>query len=323
MASMTKTIVRPVVEEDLCDTASGDTDDVCSLCSWTTDQGDFMENEAHARNGAQHNVNAAAWGVGQDCMTMPHPQGMPGGCMPVCVGYVPMPMCYVVMPVDNTHSEQWPVHPPRQWGESNSQPPGTWSKPHASASTGRGAPRAKNSRESIPIASHGFKSTGGKKDDFSGLDPGNTGATTIILRNLPVKCTCNMLMQLLDDEGFYGDYNFVHLPIDFQTKVGLGYAIVNLVRHSVALQVVKHFQGFTRWPVPSDSVCEVAWNAPHQGLATHIDRYRNSPLMHPRVPDSYRPVLLENGVRVAFPAPTSRIRAPRIRHQKVCAAVEA
>jgi hypothetical protein len=130
-----------------------------------------------------------------------------------------------------------------------------------------------------------------------------------------------MLLKILDDEHFSGAYNFVHLPIDFQTKVGLGYALVNMVSHSEALRAQEHFGGFANWPCPSGNVCQVAWNSVHQGIAVHIDRYRNSPLMHESVPESYRPALFENGVRVAFPVPTTRrIRPPRIRHQKTGAA---
>jgi len=103
----------------------------------------------------------------------------------------------------------------------------------------------------------------------------------------------------------------------------LGYALLNLVSHDVALSVQKHFNGFANWPCGNENVCEVAWNSPHQGLETHIERYRNSPLMHASVPESYRPVLFANGVRKPFPAPTSRIRAPRIRHQKAGAQLDA
>ena len=27
-------------------------------------------------------------------------------------------------------------------------------------------------------------------------------------------------------------------------------------------------------------VCRVTWSGPHQGLAAHVERYRNSPVMH-------------------------------------------
>jgi len=125
-----------------------------------------------------------------------------------------------------------------------------------------------------------------------------------------------MFLQTLDDQGFSGMYNFVHVPTAFETKLGLGYALVNLETHEVAVSVLEHFEGFSNWSCSSDNLCEVDWNSPHQGLETHVERYRNSPLMHSSIPEAFRPVMFKNGVRVEFPAPTTRIRAPRIRHQK-------
>ena len=65
------------------------------------------------------------------------------------------------------------------------------------------------------------------------------------------------------------------------------------------------FDGFKRWSLPSAKaktaesalfsgslgdgslqllepreVCRVSWSGPHQGLAAHVERYRNSPVMH-------------------------------------------
>merc|ERR1712187_1092030 len=69
--------------------------------------------------------------------------------------------------------------------------------------------------------------------------------------------------------------------------------------------------GYTNWAFDSSKVCEVCWSEPLQGLETHCDRYRNSPVMHELVPDEFRPVLFDQGVRIPFPAPTKRIRPPR------------
>merc|ERR1740123_2226645 len=40
--------------------------------------------------------------------------------------------------------------------------------------------------------------------------------TTVMLRNLPNDYTRDMLLALLDKEGFQGKYNFVYLPMDFK-----------------------------------------------------------------------------------------------------------
>jgi hypothetical protein len=83
--------------------------------------------------------------------------------------------------------------------------------------------------------------------------------TTLIIRNIPVDHSREMLLQLLNDEGFFGTYDFVHLPIDFQSKAGLGYAIVNMVSHSLALRAQQHFDRFSGWPFSLDKRCEVSW----------------------------------------------------------------
>lgn len=137
--------------------------------------------------------------------------------------------------------------------------------------------------------------------------------TTVMFRNVPNDYTRSMFMAMLDDEGFFGKFDFVYLPIDFSSKSGFGYAFINLVDPRVAECFRVHFDGFSRWTIPSHKVAEVTWSNPSQGLATHIERYRNSPVMHEAVPDEFRPVMLEGGQRVPFPPPTKAIKMPRIR----------
>merc|ERR1711865_71137 len=136
---------------------------------------------------------------------------------------------------------------------------------------------------------------------------------TLMLRNLPNNYTRAMLLSLLDAEGFSGQYDFVYLPIDFKSHASLGYAFVNLSTTKAAERCWKEFEGFNKWVVPSSKVCSVNWSTPFQGLDSHVERYRNSPVMHEHVPDEYKPMLLSDGNRLPFPPPTKKIRAPRIR----------
>lgn len=136
---------------------------------------------------------------------------------------------------------------------------------------------------------------------------------TLMLRNLPNNYTRVMLLSLLDSEGFVGQYDFVYLPIDFKSHASLGYAFVNLSSTQAAERCWKVFEGFNKWVVPSSKVCSVNWSTPFQGLDAHVERYRNSPVMHEHVPDEYKPMLLADGKRLPFPPPTKKIRAPRIR----------
>jgi len=151
----------------------------------------------------------------------------------------------------------------------------------------------------------------------SGMQTGEEHNTTVILRNLPNNYTRTMLLDLLHSEGFGLAYDFVYIPIDFSTQAGLGYAFVNLVSASDALTFWAHFEGFQRWSVPSEKVCTLNWSAPIQGLASHVERYRNSPVMHEAMPDEWKPALFFGGERVIFPAPTKIIKAPKMRSAKV------
>lgn len=144
-------------------------------------------------------------------------------------------------------------------------------------------------------------------DDFSDQ------YTTVMLRNLPNKYTRAMLLDMLNTEGFYSKFSFVYLPIDFKTHAGLGYAFVDLTSPSEAQRLRQHFEGFSRWVLTSDKVCTVSWSHPEQqGHAAHVERYRNSPVMHDSVPEDWKPALFVNGRHVPFPVPTRKIRPPRL-----------
>jgi len=140
--------------------------------------------------------------------------------------------------------------------------------------------------------------------------------TTVMLRNLPNNYSRAMVLAMLNDEGFGCLFDFLYLPIDFKSRACLGYAFVNLVSPEAALALWKRFDGFSNWMLPSRKVCSVCWSGPHQGLEAHIERYRNSPVMHASIPDEYKPVVFADGVRIVFPPPTKAPRAPRIRNQK-------
>lgn len=141
--------------------------------------------------------------------------------------------------------------------------------------------------------------------------------TTLMLRNLPLECSRSVLISLLNALGFAGRYDFVYMPMDFSKGCSLGYAFVNVCspRDATCLRCI--FEGFSQWPTLSEKVCEVVWSEPHQGVAALVERYRNSPVMHPSVPDEWKPAVYVGGTRGAFPAPTRTLKAPkasRVRH---------
>eukprot|EP00440_Ansanella_granifera_P052560 gb/GFBE01056990.1/.p1 GENE.gb/GFBE01056990.1/~~gb/GFBE01056990.1/.p1 ORF type:complete len:404 (+),score=107.01 gb/GFBE01056990.1/:1-1212(+) len=140
--------------------------------------------------------------------------------------------------------------------------------------------------------------------------------TTVMMRNLPNNYTREMLLEMLDGEGFFARYDFLYLPMDFDRHANLGYAFVNLVDGEAASDFWKVFDGFSRWMLPTSKVCQVSWSGPHQGRQAHVDRYKNSPVMHFSVPDEFKPMLFQSGIRQPFPPPSRKLRPPNMRPQK-------
>jgi hypothetical protein len=145
------------------------------------------------------------------------------------------------------------------------------------------------------------------KQDFSSKQFGNT---TVMLRNLPNDYTRDMLVELLAFKGLDGQYDFLYLPFDFKKRAGLGYAFMNLVTPEDAMRAMESLQGFSTWKLPSHKVLQVSWSKPLQGLQANIERYRNSSVMHPDVPDHFKPLLFVDGVSAPFPPATRPLQPP-------------
>jgi len=140
--------------------------------------------------------------------------------------------------------------------------------------------------------------------------------TSVMMRNLPNNLTRDMLLDMLRSEGYDGCFDFVYLPIDFQSNSGLGYAFINLTTHDVAVRFCDHFTGFNHWSLASEKVCHVTWSDSLQGREAHIERYRNSPVMHESVPEDHKPLIFAGLDLETFPGPTKKLRAPRRWHRR-------
>lgn len=150
-------------------------------------------------------------------------------------------------------------------------------------------------------------------DDMSdvGADP-----STVIVRNLSREINRASVLQCLDENGFGGCYDFIYCPLDYCTRKGFGYVMLNFMSSADAFRFRNKFHQFDgSWPEGTPArtgVLEVVWSrgVDRQGLQANIDRYRNSPVMHSIVPDDFKPVLLSCGTRIPFPRPTEKLEAP-------------
>jgi RNA recognition motif-containing protein len=131
------------------------------------------------------------------------------------------------------------------------------------------------------------------------------------VKNLPEGCTHDELRRILDDLGFGGLYNFVYVPFDFKKSIRFRYGFVNFEQHEQATKAMAVLDGFSGWAVSGEEGCEVEWSGAQQTLHALVERYRNSPVMHCSVPDAFKPLLFERGMRITFPAPTLVVKPPK------------
>jgi len=144
----------------------------------------------------------------------------------------------------------------------------------------------------------------------------NPDKTTVLMQNIPNRHNRDMLQAIINEAGFRGTYDFLYLPADFRTKVSFGYAFLNFLCQAEAERFMQHFNGFSSWGSNSTKVCSVIWSEAQSGLESLFQKYRNCTVMHASVPDEFKPILLQKGERIDFPAPTTRVRKPRLPGQQ-------
>jgi len=166
---------------------------------------------------------------------------------------------------------------------------------------GRRQRAARETQEAIweePVARDAQTGSSPETAEQDGEVEGEARAT-FMLRDLPDGCTRDTVQAMLDNRGLVGEYDFLYVPIDFKTRANLGHAIVNFVSSNAAMVFLQTFDG------------SVTANVSCNGLEALAARYQNSPVMHPAVPDDYRPAIFQAGRRANFPAPSKEPRLLR------------
>ena len=134
--------------------------------------------------------------------------------------------------------------------------------------------------------------------------------TTVVIQHLPESCSSEMLRDLLCRSGFQDSVDFVYVPMRFVRQAAMGYGFVNFVSPRAAGAFKGLFEGLDF----GAATLAISW-AEVQGLGPNIERYRNSPVMHPLVPQVYKPMLLQHGLEIPFPCPTQHIKAPKLKQR--------
>ncbi|CAE7871009.1 ML4, partial [Symbiodinium necroappetens] len=143
--------------------------------------------------------------------------------------------------------------------------------------------------------------TASSSSDSSGAQavPGDSGYTTVMLRNIPNKYTREMLVKQLNQD-FKSRFDFVYLPIDFKNKCNVGYGFINFRTSAACDEFIAKYDGVdVRKCLPGLNSKKVAGVTPArvQGLEENVRRLRTGPVMNELVNHpEWMPLLLdENG----------------------------
>lgn len=114
--------------------------------------------------------------------------------------------------------------------------------------------------------------------------------TSVVIQNLPDGFTRSRLMDVMRANGLAASIDFMYAPGHLKAQKTVGYAFVNFTTPESAEECLEKFDGFIVW-------------GERQGLNSHIEKYRNSSIMHESVDDEFQPAVFKNGSRIPFPAP--------------------
>mmetsp|Transcript_34989 Transcript_34989/g.80564 ORF Transcript_34989/g.80564 Transcript_34989/m.80564 type:complete len:540 (+) Transcript_34989:74-1693(+) len=149
--------------------------------------------------------------------------------------------------------------------------------------------------------------------------PGDSGYTTVMLRNIPNKYTREMLVKQLNQD-FKGRFDFVYLPIDFKNKCNVGYGFINFRTSAACDEFIAKYDGVdVRKCLPGLNSKKVAGVTPArvQGLEENVRRLRTGPVMNELVNHpEWMPLLLnDNGEAVPFPMPDHPAPAAKLKRR--------
>jgi len=136
-------------------------------------------------------------------------------------------------------------------------------------------------------------------------------STTVMLRNIPNNYTRSMLLQKLN-RSFRGSFDFLYLPMDFESSCNMGYAFLNFRTVDECERFTAEFDGVEcRVCLPgfsSAKVCRVT-HARVQGLEGNIRHLRSSTIMRDlaKYPEWQPLVFTPNGDPQPLPRQSARV----------------
>jgi len=92
------------------------------------------------------------------------------------------------------------------------------------------------------------------------------GSTTLVVRNLPIGCTKELLLQMWPPDG---TYDYLYLPFSFNQSRSAVYVFVNCTSHAAALAFYFRWHGQFLFGTGSSSKLNIS-TAPVQGLEENV-----------------------------------------------------
>lgn len=147
---------------------------------------------------------------------------------------------------------------------------------HAGPENVRSMSAASNPRSSPPASPYeAHQLDDNPRVEVPKLD--DDSATSVVLINIPVNYTREMVISLFDKEGFGGSYDFLYLPVDPSSSENLGYLVVNFVASEQCSKFVSRYHGALAQScfsfMRTGQLCEVRPSAV-QGKQANYDRVR-------------------------------------------------
>jgi hypothetical protein len=184
---------------------------------------------------------------------------------------------------NNRQSQQHSQHHAQQYRQQNS-----YNRTNMESSNGRGDRNSSNSGS-------GNNSGGKKRRPFAlvvdDILSGKDARTTIMIRNIPLKYSQQMVMSEID-ETFKGLYDFFYLPMDLRRRCAVGYAFINFCKPISCATFYAHFNG-RAWPqVRSTKKCNISYGR-IQGQQNLIAHFKDSSIMK-EDDDHVKPVVFDH-----------------------------
>lgn len=140
----------------------------------------------------------------------------------------------------------------------------------------------------------------GDKNGYSDIDtvpspfPWPSQATTVMVRNIPNRYTVEEFLADMLSAGSEGTFDFLYIPMDFNTKRNRGYGFVNFLSVDAADTFARTFHGAKLQRYTTTKVVAVS-PAVTQGLEANLSQYTRKDAQ--RIKNQwFRPLVFKDGI---------------------------